>query len=141
MTYDDLEVTYRNLLIEHDQVCWALEKQKRSISQLVAENNTLPGKLSEVHTEVTRLNSQMNELKKRVSQLNPGIDLLEKILEGVPTLHLKSVGFDHKLLSKLQYSQDTKFSPAEEVLDPYTGKQMPQHHTQHPVTSPIPKSF
>jgi hypothetical protein len=59
----------------------------------------------------------MNELKKRVSQLNPGIDLLEKILEGVPTLHLKSVGFDHKLLSKLQYSQDTKFSPAEEVLD------------------------
>jgi hypothetical protein len=83
----------------------------------------------------------MNELKKRVSQLNPGTDLLEKILEGVPTVHLKSVGFDHKFLNKLQHSQDTKFSLAEEVLDLYIGKRMPQHPTQHPVIYPIPKSF
>jgi hypothetical protein len=141
MTYDELEVTYRDLLIEHEQVCWALKKQKRTISQLVAENNVLSGKLSKVHIEVTRLNSQMNELKKQVSQLNPGTDLLEKILEKVPTVRMKSVGFDYKLLNKLQPSQDTKFSPTEEVLDPYTGKMMPQHHTQHPVTYPIPKSF
>jgi hypothetical protein len=78
---------------------------------------------------------------KRVSQLNPGTDFLEKMLGEVPTVRIRSIGFDYKVLNKLQQSQDTKLSPAEEVLDPYTGNMMPQHRIPHLVTYPIPQSM
>jgi chromosome segregation ATPase len=76
MSYDDLAVTYKDLIIEHNEVCRVLENQKKTISQLLAEKNSLSDKLSEAHIEVTQLNSQINELMKRVSQLNPGTDFL-----------------------------------------------------------------
>jgi hypothetical protein len=83
----------------------------------------------------------MDELKKRVSQLNPGTNFLEKMLGEVPTVRAKSIGYDYKVLNKLQQSQDTKFNPAEEVFDPYTGNMMPQHLMQHSVSYLIPQSM
>jgi hypothetical protein len=77
----------------------------------------------------------MNKLKKRVNQLNPDTDFLEKMLGEVPTVRAKSTGFDYKVLNKLQQSQDTKFSPAEEVLDPYIGNMMP--NIAYNILSPI----
>jgi polyhydroxyalkanoate synthesis regulator phasin len=141
MTYDDLVATYKELLISYKEACRVLEKQKKTINQLQAEKNSQSDKLSEAHNEVTQLNSQMDELKKRVSQLNPGTNFLEKMLGEVPTVRAKSIGYDYKVLNKLQQSQDTKFNPAEEVSDPYTGNMMPQHLMQHSVTYLIPQSM
>jgi hypothetical protein len=81
----------------------------------------------------------MNDLKKRVSQLNPGTDFLEKILGEVPSGKPKALGYNYKALNKHQQNQDTKFTPAEEVFDPYTGNMMLQHSQQHPKTYPSPK--
>jgi hypothetical protein len=61
------------------------------------------------------------------------------MLGEVPTVQIKYIGFNYKVRNELQQSQDTKFSPAEEVLDPYTGNMMPQHRIQHLVTYPIPQ--
>ncbi|KAK2369181.1 gag-protease polyprotein [Trifolium repens] len=141
MSYEDLIVTYKQLLTSYNEACIVLQKQKKTISQLLAEKNSQSDKLLEAHNEVTQLNSQMDELKKRVSQLNRGTDLLEKMLGEVPTVRAKSIGYDYKVLNKTQQSQNTKFKPAEEVFDPYTGNMMPQHHMHHSVTSPIPQSM
>jgi hypothetical protein len=37
MSYDDLVATYKDLLIEHNEVCRVLDKQKKTIGQLLAE--------------------------------------------------------------------------------------------------------
>jgi hypothetical protein len=138
MSYDDLVATYKDLLIDHNEVRRVLEKQKKTISQLLAEKNSQPDKLSEAHNEVTQLNSQMNELKKRVSQLNPDTDFLEKMLGEVPTIRTNSIEYDYKTLNKLQQNQETKFKSDEEVINPYTGEKMPQHHIQHQDKYPKP---
>ncbi|KAK2421131.1 gag-protease polyprotein [Trifolium repens] len=141
MSYDDLVATYKDLLIEHNEVCRVLEKQKKTISQLLAEKNSQSDKLSEAHNEVTQLNSQMDELKKRVSQLNPDTDFLVKMLGEVPTERANSIGYDYKVLNKLQQSRETKFKPDEEVINPYTGEKMPQHPIQHSDKYPRPQSM
>jgi hypothetical protein len=61
------------------------------------------------------------------------------MLGEVPTVRANSIGDDYKELNKLQQSQETKFMPAEEIIDPYTGEMMLKHHTQHPRIYPIPK--
>jgi hypothetical protein len=47
----------------------------------------------------------MDDLRKRVSQLNPGTNLLEKTLGGVPSGRPKSVGYNYKALNQHQQSE------------------------------------
>ncbi|WJX25000.1 hypothetical protein P8452_14078 [Trifolium repens] len=75
----------------------------------------------------------MDDLRKRVSQLNPGTDLLEEIIGGVPSGRPKSVGYNYDVLNQHQQNVETKVIPAEEVLDPYTGKMMLQHPKIYPM--------
>ncbi|KAK2382502.1 hypothetical protein QL285_070032 [Trifolium repens] len=138
---------YKDLLTRYEEVCRILEKQKKTINQLQTEKDFQLGQTLKVEKELAQANDEMEELRKRVGQLNPGTNLLEEILEGVPTTRLKSVGYDYSALNHHQQNLETKFLPAEEVLDPYTGKIMLQHHTQHPRTYPmvkigkVPKTF
>ncbi|WJX73239.1 hypothetical protein P8452_57047 [Trifolium repens] len=75
----------------------------------------------------------MDGLRKQVSQLNPGTNLLEEILGGVPSGRPKFVGYNYDVLNQHQQNIETKFIPAEEVLDPYTGKMMLQHPKIYPM--------
>ncbi|KAK2369245.1 hypothetical protein QL285_082393 [Trifolium repens] len=139
ITFDELAASYKDLLFRYEEVCRILQKQKKTINQLQTEKNNQLDKLSEARNEVIQSKSQMEDLKKRVSQLNPGTDFLEKILGEVPSGKLKALGYNYKALNKHQQNQDTKFSPAEEVFDPYTGNMMLQHSQQHPKIYPSPK--
>jgi hypothetical protein len=131
MSYEDLVITYQQLLTSYNEACRVLEKQKKTISQLQIEKTNQSDKLSEAHNEVTQLNAQMDELKKQASQQIPVTDSFEKSSVEVPTIRTNSIGYDYKVLNKLQQNLETKFKSDEEVINPYTGEKMPQHRIQH----------
>jgi cell division protein FtsB len=70
-------------------VCRILEKQKKTINQLHTEKDFQIGQVLKVEKDLTQANADMDELKKRVNQLNCGANLLEEILDGVPTTKIK----------------------------------------------------
>ncbi|KAK2364816.1 gag-protease polyprotein [Trifolium repens] len=89
--------------------------------------------------KVIQVNAQMDDLRKRVSQLNSGANLLEEILDNVPSGKLKSVGYNYSSLNQYQQNPETKFTSSEEVFDPCTGKVMLEHQTRHSKAYPVPK--
>ncbi|WJX29429.1 hypothetical protein P8452_18070 [Trifolium repens] len=120
-------------------MCRTLEKQKKTINRLQAGVNIQTEKASKAQDEVTQVNAQMDDLRKRVSQLNSGTDLLEEILENVPSGKAKSIGYNYSSLNQYQQDTETKFTTAEDVFDPFTGKVMLKHHIQHSKAYPVPK--
>jgi hypothetical protein len=138
-TYEELVSLYKDLLTRYEEVCRILEKQKKTINQLQTEKNNQLEKVLKEENDVIQANAQMEELRKRVSQLNLGTDLLEELLGGVSSGRQKSIGYNYNALNHHQQNLETKFLPAEEILDPYTGKMMLQHPTQHPRTYPMVK--
>ena len=116
-----------------------LEKQKKTINKLQAEVNMQVEKATQAEEKVTQVNAQMEDLRKRESQLNSGTDLLEEILENVPSGKAKSIRYNYSSLNQYQQDAETKFTTAEDVFDPFTGKVMLKHHTQHSKAYPVPK--
>ncbi|WJX81112.1 hypothetical protein P8452_64034 [Trifolium repens] len=139
ITFDELASTYKELLTRYEEMCRTLEKQKKTINKLQAEVNIQIEKATQAEEKVIQVNVQMDDLRKRVSQLNSGTNLLEQILESVPSGKAKSVGYNYTSLNQYQQNPETKFMPAEGVFDPCTGNVMLKHHTQHPRTYPVPK--
>ncbi|KAK2420853.1 gag-protease polyprotein [Trifolium repens] len=139
ITFDELASTYKELLTRYKEMCRILEKQKKTINKLQAEVNIQIEKATQAEEKVIQVNVQMDDLRKRVSQLNSGTNLLEQILESVPSGKAKSVGYNYTSLNQYQQNPETKFMPAEGVFDPCTGNVMLKHHTQHPRTYPVPK--
>ncbi|KAK2402298.1 gag-protease polyprotein [Trifolium repens] len=139
ITFDELASTYKELLTRYEEMCRILEKQKKTINKLQAEVNIQVEKATQAEEKVIQVNVQMDDLRKRVSQLNSGTNLLEQILESVPSGKAKSVGYNYTSLNQYQQNPETKFMPAEGVFDPCTGNVMLKHHTQHPRTYPVPK--
>ncbi|WJX67153.1 hypothetical protein P8452_51646 [Trifolium repens] len=135
-TYEELLGLYNDLLVRYKEVCRILEKQKKTINQLHTEKDFQIGQTLKAEKELTQANADMEELKKRVNQLNCGANLLEEILDGVPTTHLKSIGYNYTALNQHQQNKNTKFLPADEVIDPYTGERMLQPPAPHSKTYP-----
>jgi len=82
LTYDELATSYKELYTKSEDMCKLIEKQKKTISQLLTESNQHLTKMFELSNEVTQLNSQLEHLKKHVKMMNTGTDVLEEILEG-----------------------------------------------------------
>ncbi|KAK2450768.1 hypothetical protein QL285_009870 [Trifolium repens] len=82
-----------------------------------------------------QVNVQMDDL----SQLNSGTNLLEEILDNVLSGKLRSIGYNYSSLNQYQQDPETKFTSAEDVFDPCTGKKMLKHPTQHSKAYPVPK--
>ncbi|KAK2391549.1 gag-protease polyprotein [Trifolium repens] len=139
VSYEELASTYKELVTRYEEMCRILEKQKKTINKLQAEVNMQVEKATQAEEKVIQVNAQMDDLRKRVSQLNPGTNLLEEILDSVPSGKLKSVGYNYSNLNQYQHNPETKFTSSEEVFDPCTGKTMPKHQTQHSKAYPVPK--
>ncbi|KAK2430042.1 hypothetical protein QL285_028420 [Trifolium repens] len=139
ITFDELASTYKELLTRYEEMCRILEKQKKTINKLQAEVNIQVEKATQVEEKVIQVNVQMDDLRKRVSQLNSGTNLLEEILDNVPSGKLKSVGYNYSSLNQYQQNPETKFTSSEDVFDPCTGKKMLKHHAQHSKAYPVPK--
>ncbi|KAK2371769.1 gag-protease polyprotein [Trifolium repens] len=139
VSYEELVSTYRELLTRYEEMCRILEKQKKTINKLQAGVNIQVEKATQAEEKVTQVNVQMDDLRKRVSQLNSGTNLLEEILDNVPSGKLRSVGYNYSSLNQYQQNPETKFTSAEDVLDPCTGKQMLKHHVQHSKAYHVPK--
>jgi hypothetical protein len=139
VSYEELVSTYRELLTRYEEMCRILEKQKKTINKLQAEVNIQVEKATQAEEKVIQVNVQMDDLRKRVSQLNSGTNLLEEILDNVPSGKLRSVGYNYSSLNQYQQNPETKFTSAEDVFDPCTGKQMLKHHVQHSKAYPVPK--
>ncbi|KAK2374328.1 hypothetical protein QL285_075300 [Trifolium repens] len=139
VSYEELASTYKELLTRYKEMCRIFEKQKKTINKLQAEVNTQIEKATQAEEKVTQVNAQMEDLRKRVSQRNSGTDLLEEILENVPSGKAKSIGYNYSSLNQYQQDTETKFTTAEDVFDPFTGKVMLKHHTQHSKAYPVPK--
>ncbi|KAK2436692.1 secreted RxLR effector protein [Trifolium repens] len=135
-TYEELLGLYNDLLVRYKEVCRILEKQKKTINQLHTEKDFQIGQVLKVEKELTQANADMEELKKRVNQLNCGANLLEEILDGVPSTRMKAIGYNYTALNQHQQDKDTKFLPADEVINPYTGEKMLQPPAPHPKTYP-----
>jgi hypothetical protein len=52
---------------------------------------------------------------------------------------LRSIGYNYSSLNQYQQDPETKFTSAEDVFDPCTGKKMLKHPTQHSKAYPVPK--
>ncbi|KAK2364020.1 putative mitochondrial protein [Trifolium repens] len=139
VSYEELASTYKELVTRYEEMCRILEKQKKTINKLQTEVNMQVEKATQAEEKVIQVNAQMDDLRKRVSQLNPGTNLLEEILDSVPSGKLKSVGYNYSNLNQYQQNPETKFTSSEEVFDPCTGKTMPKHQTQHSKAYPVPK--
>ncbi|KAK2404703.1 gag-protease polyprotein [Trifolium repens] len=139
VSYEELVSTYRELLTRYEEMCRILEKQKKTINKLQAEVNIQVEKATQAEEKVIQVNVQMDDLRKRVSQLNSGANLLEEILDNVPSGKLKSVGYNYSSLNQYQQNPETKFTSSEEVFDACTGKVMLEHQTQHSKAYPVPK--
>ncbi|KAK2364451.1 hypothetical protein QL285_089320 [Trifolium repens] len=139
ISYEELASTYKELLTRYEEMCRILEKQKKTINKLQAEVNIQVEKATQAEEKVIQANVQMDDLRKRVSQLNSGTNLLEEILDNVPSGKLRSVGYNYSSLNQYQQNPETKFTSAEDVFDPCTGKQMLKHHVQHSKAYPVPK--
>lgn len=124
MSYEELASTYKELVTRYEEMCRILEKQKKTINKLQAEVNMQVEKATQAEEKVIQVNAQMDDLRKRVSQLNSGANLLEEILDNVPSGKLKSVGYNYSSLNQYQQNPETKFTSSEEVFDPCTGKVM-----------------
>ncbi|KAK2455973.1 cysteine-rich RECEPTOR kinase [Trifolium repens] len=135
-TYEELLGLYNDLLVRYKEVCRILEKQKKTINQLHTEKDFQIGQALKFEKELTQANADMDELKKRVNQLNCGANLLKEILDGVPTTRMKAIGYNYTTLNQHQQDKNTKFLPADEVINPYTGEKMLQPLTPHPKTYP-----
>ncbi|KAK2444948.1 putative mitochondrial protein [Trifolium repens] len=135
-TYEELLGLYNDLLVRYKEVCRILEKQKKTINQLHTEKDFQIGQVLKVEKELTQANADMEELKKRVNQLNCGANLLEEILDGVPSTRMKAIGYNYTALNQHQQDKNTKFLPADEVINPYTGEKMLQPPVPHPKTYP-----
>ncbi|WJX62830.1 hypothetical protein P8452_47785 [Trifolium repens] len=139
VSYEELVSTYRELLTRYEEMCRILEKQKKTINKLQAEVNIQVEKATQAEEKVIQVNVQMDDLRKRVSQLNSGTNLLEEILDNLPSGKLKSVGYNYSSINQYQQNPETKFTSSEDVLDPCTGKKMLKHHTQHSKAYSVPK--
>ena len=98
--YEELLGLYNDLLVRYKEVCRILEKQKKTINQLHTEKDFQIGQVLKVEKEPTQANADMEELKKIVNQLNCGANLLEEILDGVPTTRMKATGYNYTALNK-----------------------------------------
>ncbi|KAK2373607.1 putative mitochondrial protein [Trifolium repens] len=139
VSYEELASTYKDLLTRYEEMCRILEKQKKTINKLQTEVNTQVQKVAQAEEKVIQVNAQMDDLRKRVSQLNSGGDLLEEILENVPSGKLRSVGYNYSSLNQYQQDPETKFSSGGNMIDPCTGKVMLEHQPRHSKAFPVPK--
>ncbi|KAK2421364.1 gag-protease polyprotein [Trifolium repens] len=139
VSYEELACTYKELVTRYEEMCRILEKQKKTINKLQAEVNIQIEKATQAEEKVIQANSQMDDLRKRVSQLNSGANLLEEILDNVLSGRLRSIGYNYSSLNRYQQDPETKFTSAEDVFDPCTGKKMLEHHAQHSKAYPVPK--
>ncbi|KAK2423987.1 putative mitochondrial protein [Trifolium repens] len=139
LSYDDLLASYRDLYEKDLEINKVLRRQKKTIAQLTVERDEGLTKIAGLSDKVAQLNSQLESVMKQVRMMNVGTDLLEEILDNVPSGKLKSVGYNYSSLNQYQQDPETKFTSAEEVFDPCTGKKMPKHSTQHCRTYPVPK--
>ncbi|WJX55219.1 hypothetical protein P8452_41015 [Trifolium repens] len=139
VSYEKLASTYKELVTRYEEMCRILEKQKKTINKLQAEVNIQVQKATQAEENVIQVNAQMDDLRKRVSQLNSGADLLEEILDNVPSGKLRSVGYNYSSLNQYQQDPETKFTSGENVIDPCTGKVMLEHQTRHSKAYPVPK--
>ncbi|KAK2448482.1 gag-protease polyprotein [Trifolium repens] len=139
VSYEELACTYKELVTRFEEMCRILEKQKKTINKLQAEVNIQIEKATQAEEKVFQENSQMDDLRKRVSQLNSGANLLEEILDNVPSRRLRYIGYNYSSLNQYQQDLETKFTSAEDVFDPCTGKKMLEHHAQHSKAYPVPK--
>ncbi|KAK2456975.1 putative mitochondrial protein [Trifolium repens] len=139
VSYEELASTYKDLLTRYEEMCRILEKQKKTINKLITEVNTQVQKVAQAEEKVIQVNAQMDDLRKRVSQLNSGGDLLEEILENVPSGKLRSVGYNYSSLNQYQQNPETKFSSGGNMIDPCTGKVMLEHQPRHSKAFPVPK--
>ncbi|KAK2459144.1 putative mitochondrial protein [Trifolium repens] len=139
VSYEELASTYKELVTRYEEMCRILEKQKKTINKLQAEVNIQVQKATQAEEKVIQVNAQMDDLRKRVSQLNSGADLLEEILDNVPSGKLRSVGYNYSSLNQYQQDPETKFTSGENVIDPCTGKVMLEHQTRHSKAYPVPK--
>ncbi|KAK2417316.1 putative mitochondrial protein [Trifolium repens] len=137
--YEELVSTYKDLLTRYEEMCRILEKQKKIINKLQTEVDTQSQKAAQAEEKVIQANVQMDDLKKRVKQLNSGANLLEEILENVPSGKLRSVGYNYSSLNQYQQNPQTKFSSGGNMMDPCTGKMMPEHQPRPSKAYPVPK--
>jgi len=69
LSYDELVVSYNELIAKNVDISQMLEKQEDIISQLQVERSENLAKISKLNDEVTQLNSQLEHVKKQVRMM------------------------------------------------------------------------
>jgi hypothetical protein len=131
LSYEDLLATYKELYEKDLEICKTLQKQKKTISQLMTERDEGLKKISELTNEAAHLNSQLDNTMKQVRILNTGTTVLEEILGSQDQRKGQGIGFNYKTVNNSQGKKIEKFVPAKCDYNPTTGTQMLKRPTQH----------
>ncbi|PNX57861.1 gag-protease polyprotein [Trifolium pratense] len=91
-----------------------IEEQKTIIVNLETDKLEKEAEISKLNEEVTELNSHLENLKKHVVMLFKGTDLLDEILEKLPTPSRAktAIGYEYKSVNRIKdYNKDAKYMP------------------------------
>jgi len=97
LSYDELAISYNELIVRNTNMSQMLEKQEDIISQRQVERSGNLAKISDLNDEVTQLNSQLEHVKKQVRMMTTRTNVLEEMLEVRNKEKSKGVAFVIKL--------------------------------------------
>jgi hypothetical protein len=87
-----------------------VEKQKKTISDLLQEKEKLTSTIFDMKEEVTLLNSKLENMTKYVKMLKKGSDILDETLEvGKRPRDMKGIWFDNNIIKKNKSVPKKKF--------------------------------
>jgi len=111
LSYDELAISYHELIAKNADMNQMLEKQGEIISQLQSERSKNFIKISELNDEVIQLNSQLEQVKLQVRVMTTGTNVLDDCLEVENIMKPKGTCFDYRALNRKQCSRNSAYTP------------------------------
>jgi len=109
-SYDELVVSYNELIAKNTDMSQMLEKQEDIINMLQDAWSENLVKISELNDEVTQLNSQLEHIKKQVRMMTTGTNVLEEIIEVKNKEKSEGADFNYIALNKKQRNRNSAYA-------------------------------
>ena len=110
LSYEELVVSYNELIAKIFDMSQMLEKQEEIINKLQDERSENLANISELNDEVTQMNSQLEHVKKHVRMMTTGTNVLEEMLEFEHIKKSESAGFNYKSRNKKQRNRNSAYA-------------------------------
>ncbi|XP_045810770.1 uncharacterized protein LOC123905185 [Trifolium pratense] len=132
-SYEELLTTYKDLFIRSNEVCKALEKQKKANCQLQAEKNECLVTIDTLNKEIEKLNGDLEHATKQFRVYGSGEEKFQAMLLK-QSAGKKPIGFDYEIIDQqMGYNKATISTPIDKTF-PVSAGLLPPHPPTHQGT-------